>query len=238
MLMTACGGELLSEISLPDVTAPEVTVPDATVPDVTVPEVTAPEAEAPAAAPDEGADDGEAVPLWAWIVIGLVAIGLVSWIGARAGSRNTSASASPAVAQPDWKAAAQTGYADARWLYDQLTPSLAMWKGDNQYAIQTGSGSSYSDRNAVWSEADGRLQSARDSLYRVESLEAQSPIGTAARELVTSLNSVREGVDRLAAAQLDSHADGSDQAVSAATDDLNSRRSGLQAALSRFSAQI
>ena len=231
MLLVACG-EAISGIELPDVSAPEVTAPEVTTPEVTTPPPTTPDA----GAPDEGAGTEEGdIPAWAWVLIILVIVGLVAWIGARSGSRGSSTQ--PAAA-PAWKPAAQTGYADARWLYDQLTPSLALWKGDSEYESQTGTPSPASDKSATWSEASTRLKSARDALYRVESQQAQTAVGSAANDLVASLNSVREGVDRLAAAQTAARGGGPEAEVAAATEELSSRRASLQGAISRLGGQL
>ncbi|MGI9608667.1 MAG: hypothetical protein ACR2NL_00075, partial [Acidimicrobiia bacterium] len=233
--VSACSGEIGSGIP---VTTPDVTTPDLTTPEVSVPEVTTPPA---TETPDETApEDSEEVPVWVWVLLGLLVVGLVSWMGARSGSRrDTPPPVAVVPSQPDSATIARTAYADARWLYDQLTPGLATWKGDTQHAIQSGSGAGLSDRNAVWSEADTRLKTARDALYNVESMNPQAPIGGAATDLVTSLNSVREGVDRLAAARAATlKGDGSAEAEAAANDDLATRRSGLQTSLTQFSQYL
>jgi hypothetical protein len=71
LLLAACSGED-SSVSLPEgVTLPE-SAPEVDAPDPT-------QAEAPAAADDE-------VPVCVWVLLGLGLVGLVAWLGARAGS--------------------------------------------------------------------------------------------------------------------------------------------------------
>ena len=240
LAVTACSGELLPDPTAPespDTTAAE-TPEETTPPETTPPETSPPETSPPdTTVPEESGD----VPIWVWILLGILVVGLVAWIGARSGAKPDAPP--PVVAappsQPDTAAIARTAYADSRWLYDQLTPSLAVWKGDSQHQIQSGAGTPMSDRNAVWAEADTRLKSARDALYNVESANPSAPIAVASQDLVNSLNSVREGVDRLAAARLATlSGSGSSESEAAATDDLAARRSSLQASLTRFSEHL
>jgi outer membrane biosynthesis protein TonB len=87
LLFAACSGEG-SSISLPEGAAlPEISAPEAPAteaPTTEAPTTEAPTTEAPAA--DAEASDGDGVPVWVWVLLGLVLVGLVAWFAARAGS--------------------------------------------------------------------------------------------------------------------------------------------------------
>ena len=191
------------ETTQPDTTAPETTQPDTTAAETTAPEATAPETTQPSdtttTTAGDGTDDEDgSIPLWVWILGAVVLIALFSWLGARSGSRKTTPAAT--VTGGDETALTRQAYADSRWLYDQLTPALAQWKGDEQHRVQTGGATSADPRQAVWWEVPTRMESARNALYRIEAGQPTGPVGQAARSLAASLGATKAAVDRMAAA--------------------------------------
>ena len=185
------------ETTQPDTTAPETTQPDTTAPETTAPETTQP-SETTTTTAGDGTDDDGSIPLWVWILGAVVLIALFSWLGARSGSRKTTPAAT--VTGGDKAALERQAYADSRWLYDQLTPALAQWKGDEQHRVQTGGTTSADPRQAVWWEVPTRMESARNALYRIEAAQPTGPVGQAARSLAGSLTATKAAVDRMAAA--------------------------------------
>lgn len=244
------------ETTTPETTEPDTTTPETTVPDTTPPETTAPttpETTQPAETTTTTSGGGEesdgedgGVPLWVWILGAVALIALFSWLGARSGSRKTT----PAVplAGGDAVAVERQAYADSRWLYDQLTPALAQWKGDEQHRVQTGGTTSADPRQAVWWEVPTRMESARNALYRIEAGQPAGPVGQAARSLADSLTATKAAVDRMAAAtsEVRSGEAGAEAASMeslrmaeiAAGDQLATERARLQQAITDLGAVI
>jgi hypothetical protein len=181
--------------------------------DVAAPEAEAPEAEAPdsssSSEPSEtpppsettGADDGEAdsdVPVWVWVILGLLVVGVVAWFGARAGSKRSSSDQPAAV--EDWRSSARSAYSDSRWLYDELDAPLARWRGDVLFdARQADAGSSAAAANqAAWNQLPARMDAAREALYRLEGAAPNAEVSRLANDLLNQLTTTRTAVDTLA----------------------------------------
>ena len=264
LTLAGCGGDGLPSVTtlpggstpdstLPDTTAPESTSPETTQPDTTVPETSVPETTQPSdtttATSDAGdgtGDEDGSIPLWVWILGAIALIALFSWLGARSGSRKTTPAAP--LAGGDAVAVERQAYADSRWLYDQLTPALAQWKGDEQHRVQTGGTTSADPRQAVWWEVPTRMESARNALYRIEAGQPAGPVGQAARSLADSLTATKAAVDRMAAAtsEVRSGEAGAEAASMeslrmaeiAAGDQLATERARLQQAITDLGAVI
>lgn len=90
--LAACNGED-SSVTLPEgATLPEISAPETRPPETEAPTTAAPAPETPAteAQASTSEADGDEVPVWVWVLLGLVLVGLVAWLAARAGSRSGS----------------------------------------------------------------------------------------------------------------------------------------------------
>jgi hypothetical protein len=90
-------------------------------------------------------------------------------------------------------------YADARWLYDELDPSLARWRGDILYdAGQAQGAPTDTSKQGAWNRIPARMDSARESLYRVEGAAPDAEVSRLAKALLDQLAATRGAVDALA----------------------------------------
>lgn len=262
LLLAACS-EDGSEVTLPEgVTLPEVEAPDIEAPDIEAPDIEAPDVDLPEAGGEAEApaaeDDGSTAPIWVIVLLGLIIVGFIAYFGARSGSRRQAQSApvetppqQPPAAPAAWQEGARTAYADARWLYEEMTVDLATWRGDTLFEAETAGGSAALDtaHQSAWNQLPSRMGSARDALYRVES--ANDPHASqVAKSLVDQLNSTRSAVDRLANARrqrrmVEAESAGDSAAVaearsseSRAADDLAAERRRLGDATANLSGLI
>lgn len=87
MVLGACDSEngVDASVTLPEGGGTEAEAPETQAPQTEAPEAdAAPEVDAAATASSD--DDSSSVPVWVWVVLGLLLIGIVAWGAARMGS--------------------------------------------------------------------------------------------------------------------------------------------------------
>lgn len=147
-------------------------------------------------APEEEGE-GEA-QWWILVIVGLLFIVLLIVIANSGKKRRT------VVEQqgPTWKELARRSYADSRWLFDNLTESLAIWRGNAQYDKATDVGATAETASAeTWGQLPSRLDRARDSLYAFEAAAPDGRSADTARRVVEHLNATRAALDGRAEAR-------------------------------------
>lgn len=128
-----------------------------------------------------------------WWVLLIVLGGFLVLVVALAAGRNKTVT--PTQAEPAWKANARNGYAEARWLSDNLTESLAIWHGDAAHGGGAGSGATDAGNQRIWDQAASRRQRATDELYALEAAATPgSPAVRSAQRTITAVNDVYAGV--------------------------------------------
>lgn len=175
----------------------EPTVPDTPVTTAPPAETTAPPAQT-TVAPDT--DTGEA-PWWVLlIVLGAMFILVIALL---AGRRKKP----PATAVvPAWRTQAQSGYAESRWLYDNLTEQLAIWHGDAEFEGTVGQATD-AEQARIWGQLAARMDQATADLYALEAAAApNSPALRAAQGAVGSLKETYAAVIERSDARHASHA--------------------------------
>lgn len=182
--------------------APETTeAPDTTqAPETTeAPETTqAPDTTAAPGDTTAPEEDGE-TPWWILILVG---IGLLLLIGALVsrGSKSTTPAAPPPVT---WKDHARRGYADARWLYDNMTEDLAVWRGNATFEGATDAGETAgTSRAQAWTDVTAKYAKASDELYALEASAPDNNTALVAQNAVAALKATRQAVDARADARL------------------------------------
>ncbi len=189
-LVAACDGS--GEGTLPD--TPETTAPPA---ETTAPpaETTAPPAQT-TVAPDTDTDE---TPWWVLLIV-LGAIFLLV-IALLAGRKKTPAAA----VEPAWRTQAQSGYAESRWLYDNLTEQLAIWHGDAEFEGTIGQATD-TEQARIWDQLAARMDQATADLYALEAAAApNSPALRAAQSVVGSLKETYAAVIERSDARHGSH---------------------------------
>ena len=107
-----------------------------------------------------------------------------------------------ASAGPTWKELARSGYADSRWLFDHLTESLALWRGNAKYDQKTDVGATAETASAeTWQKLSGHMNAATDHLYALEAAAPDTRTAETARGVVDRLNETRAAVDARAEAR-------------------------------------
>ncbi len=197
-LITGCDGS--GEGTGPTI---EPTLPDT--PDTTAPpaETTSPPAEttAPPAqttvAPDTDTDE---TPWWVLlIVLGAIFVLVIALLAGR--RKKTPAAA----VVPAWGTQAQSGYAESRWLYDNLTEQLAIWHGDAEFEGTIGQATG-AEQARIWGQLAARMDQATADLYALEAAAApNSPALRAARSVVGSLKETYAAVIERSDARHGSH---------------------------------
>jgi hypothetical protein len=198
-------------------------------------------------AAEESGDESD-IPIWVWVVLGLVLVGGIAWLAARMGSKS-GAGTTERGAVEDWRAAARSAYTDSRWLYDELDASLAFWRGDALYDAQAGTATAElgGAKQARWNQLPARMDAARTSLYRVEASAPDPELVSQSTALLSHLTATRSAVDRLAEAHRDRRAAEAGAAGAAqaareaelrATDALTAARERLSEATLRFSSSL
>jgi hypothetical protein len=133
--------------------------------------------------------------VFAFIIIVIVAV----W-AARGGKKDEASR--PA---PPWRATAEQAYSQSRWLYDNLTPEIAQWRGDSLYRSSQPSANQLLDTTfavqETWSQLGTQMTAAVTALYSLETQidPSSQPV---VRSLIDSLNSTRTAVDEVASARL------------------------------------
>jgi hypothetical protein len=194
-LVTGCDGSgegtgPTIEPTLPDTTAPpaETTSPPA--------ETTAPPAQT-TVAPDTDTDE---TPWWVLlIVLGAIFVLVIALLAGR--RKKTPAAA----VVPAWKTQAQSGYAESRWLYDNLTEQLAIWHGDAEFEGTIGQATD-TEQARIWDQLAARMDQATADLYALEAAAApNSPALGAAQSVVGSLKETYAAVIERSDARHGSH---------------------------------
>lgn len=156
--------------------------------------------------PGEGTSEGEGsatdeeTPWWVLIIIG---VAIIILIGIVAGSgRKKETVVVTEAPSTTWKTRARAGYADAHWLYDNMTEDLAVWRGNATADATTGAapaaGSAKSD---AWDQLGPRLNRGTDALYAAKAEAPDQQSQALVQAVVTDLNAVRSDVDGRAEAR-------------------------------------
>ena len=169
------------------------------------------------AAPDAGEDTSDTT---LYIVIGIIALVLliivISAISRSRRSKKTDAAAaaaaagSPAAAAAAtaWQATAERAYSQSRWLYENLTPEVAQWRGDSLHKDDTVSGDQVSDfasaQQQTWDQLGTQMTAASTTLYSLE-LQVDPAAQPVVRSLIDGLNRTRTYVDVVASARFAVH---------------------------------
>jgi len=228
MVLAACQGtEPPGEPGEPGETTPTVDLPETTAPapdptEAPEPTTAPPATEAPAESEDEGLP-----PEVIWIGLGLLLIVLlIGWLM----GRSRKSTPSPATAAPvvTWKDHMREGYSQARWLYDNLTDDLAVWRGNALFeGIPDTGATAGTSLAATWAQLSDRTDKATNSLYRAEAAAPDRMSAETIRNVVTALQTSRAAVDARAEARLNSRGvDGSDQMAAAQAADRERLASG------------
>ena len=170
-------------------TAQETTEPPATT-----------EAPAPTEAPVEESDDTTNVAIALGVILAILGIGalLVAIFGGRRKEPVPAPTAAPVVTSTQ----AQDAYATSRWLYDNMTEDLAVWRGNAQFEGTAERGATAATSQAdTWEQLAARLDQATDALYGLEAAARDEHTASLSRSVVTGLNAVRASLDSRAQAQ-------------------------------------
>ncbi len=175
----------------------EPTQPDTPVTTAPPAETTAPPAQT-TVAPDTDTDE---TPWWVLlIVLGAIFLLIIALLAGR--RKKTPA---PAVV-PVWRTHAQSGYAESRWLYDNLTEQLAIWHGDAEFEGTIGQATE-AEQARIWDQLAARMDQATADLYALEAAAApNSPALRAAQGVVGSLKETYAAVIERSDARHSSHA--------------------------------
>jgi hypothetical protein len=129
--------------------------------------------------------------------VGLVLIFvLLGWLMGR--SRKPAAPAP--VTAPTWRDHLREGYGEARWLSDNMTEELAIWRGNSlaDTAVSE-AGTAMADR---WGQLDIRVNRARDLLYQAEAAAPDPTTSQLVRDAIVRLDAARTALDARAEARL------------------------------------
>ena len=159
--------------------------------------------------PDEETSNTRQYVLIGLLALSFIVIVIIAIRASRRGKKDEAAAAAgPAVGvtpAPAWKATAEQAYAQSRWLYENLTPEIAQWRGDWLYTGEDKSGDRAYDaasaQQQTWNQLGTQLVAATSTLY---SLEAQVDPArqSVVRSLIDGLNNTRTAVDDVASARL------------------------------------
>lgn len=123
----------------------------------------------------------------AWWVLLIVLGGLFILIVALLAGRRRKPKSTAAV--PAWRTHARTGYAEARWLADNMTEDLAIWHGDALYEERDDSAATDAANAKIWDQISTRKQRAADELYAFEAASGPgSQALKASQQTTTALN--------------------------------------------------
>jgi hypothetical protein len=156
-------------------------------------------------------DTGEATSnTWLFIVIGVVLLVVIvaiiaSWRSRKAKAAAAAGSTAAATAVPAWRAVAEQAYSQSRWLYENLTPEIAQWRGDLLHRGEGRSGDQLSDtasaQQQTWNQLGTQMTAAATTLYSLE-LQVDPASQPVVRSLIDALNNTRTAVDDVASARL------------------------------------
>jgi hypothetical protein len=176
----------------------------------------------------------------------LLIVLLIGWLM----GRSRKSAPSPAAAAPvvTWKDHMREGYSRARWLYDNLTEDLAVWRGNALFEQGPDTSAAASTSlAATWAQLGDRTDKATNSLYRAEAAAPDRTSAETIRNVITALQTSRTAIDARAAARLNSQeVDGSDQTAATqaadrerlASTNLTNARAQLAGALTALSSIV
>ncbi len=142
-----------------------------------------PATEAPPATDAPPVEEDSTTPWWVLVIV-LFGV-LILIIALLAGSRRKKAVPPPAA----WKSNAEHGYAEARWLSDNMTETLAIWHGDAKFEGDDADGATDATRARVWDQVTPRLERATSELYALEAAAGpNSPALRASQATISALN--------------------------------------------------
>lgn len=162
------------------------------------PEETAPPAETtpPETTP---AETGDSETPW-WVLLIVLGGLFILIIALLAGSRKK-APASAAI--PAWKAHARNGYAETRWLADNMTESLAIWHGDAEFEKRDGTLATDAANAKIWAQLDPVKQRATAELYALEAAAGPgSPALVTAQHTTAAVNETYAAITERSDARL------------------------------------
>ena len=140
------------------------------------------------------------------VLLVLVIIAIAASRRSRKGKATTAIGSAAAVAPaPAWKATAEQAYSQSRWLYENLTPEIAQWRGDSLHKGDDRTGDQTLDpasaQQQTWNQLGTQMTAAATTLYSLESMvgPASQPV---VRSLIDGLNNTRTAVDDVASARL------------------------------------
>jgi hypothetical protein len=127
---------------------------------------------------DTGADE---TPWWVLLIVlgGLFILIVALLAGRRKKPKSTGA-------VPAWRTHARAGYAEARWLADNMTESLAIWHGNAEHEGGAGSSATDTANAEVWDQIPERKQRAGAELYALEAASGPGSAALAASQLTTA----------------------------------------------------
>jgi hypothetical protein len=263
LLLAGCSGDVGSGITTTAGGGETTTTAEEVAPTTTqAPATTTTSAQTGTTAPPDSGEDDSTTGLLIIVGIILLVVVIIAISASRRSKKAEAAAAGAAavgapVAAPDWKTSAEQAYSQSRWLYENLTADLALWRGD---MLQSGSDPSpepASDvpaaRQQTWDQLGTQMTAATTTLYGLEAQvgETSQPV---VRSVVDALYSTRTAVDDVASARLavhhasdalagDSGNEGLQQDLTAAHDQenqsahhLNNSRTVLQGALANLAA--
>jgi hypothetical protein len=137
---------------------------------------------------------------------------------------------------------ARVGYAEARWLSDNLTEPLAIWHGDADFEERDDRGATDAANEQIWSQLEARRKKAGDELYALEAAaQAGSPVARSAQRTVAALDATYAAASERSDARraYRAAADSSDASILRAARDREVRASSkLDAARDELAAAL
>ncbi len=138
-----------------------------------------------------------------YVLLGVLALVLIVIVAIGASRRGKKQSEAPA-AGPSWRTTAEQAYSQSRWLYENLTPEIALWRGD---LLHRSGGQvptppeTASAQEQTWSQLGTLMTAAITNLYNLE-VQVDPASQPVVRSVIDSLNSTRTAVDEVSSARL------------------------------------
>jgi hypothetical protein len=154
------------------------------------------------AAPDT---EEEAFTTRQYVLIGIIALAFIIIVIiavrlARGGKKDEASADAPA-----WRANQEQAYSQSRWLYENLTPEIAQWRGDSLPKSGQPSADAFPDttftEQETWSQLGTQMTAAVTALYSLET-QVDPSSQPVVRSVIDSLNNTRTAVDEVASARL------------------------------------
>jgi hypothetical protein len=205
LVLSACLAEGPGSTDAPTDTAPPPTTeaPETTEPPTETteaPETTEPPTETTVPAGEDDETDGEALPIWVWVLAAVVLVGLgaVLFRPRQQPSTPATAPAAAPVASID-QALKSDAYAEARWLGDRLTADL----GDFKAQLDGGTVPPPPDTDArmqALAMLGERSTAAANALYQAEASATTDVARSVVRATIDAVDGVRRSFDAYVAA--------------------------------------